>query len=350
MTPRGGRGIIGRLAPWASMAVLALSTTGVGAAAELGLITGSKTGTYFRVGEDLRRVVRSSGIDVVVHPSKGAVDNLFAVSRRGRIHLGIVQSDVLAFVADRHADPAVARIAGRIALVFPLFDEEVHVLGRRDIGDFAQLAGKRVAIGREGTGTYLTARWLFQLAGVAPREMVPLDAGEALAQLKAGRIDALVYVAAAPIGMLQRQLKDDDGLALVPIGTSRIRDAYAGAEIPAGTYAWQPTPVATVAVKAVLVSAELDAQGCELIGRFAQAVSAGRDWLVQHGHPAWKHVDLEHPIVGWEQPDCVRDHVRATPATDSPAAGTTATDSPPAGPITERNPVADAIKDALDRR
>jgi TRAP-type uncharacterized transport system substrate-binding protein len=301
MTSRARRSIARQVVIWALGVVLAVAAAGVAAAGELGLITGRQTGTYFRFGHDLKRLVRPSGIDVVVHPSNGALDNLFAVSRRGGIHLGIVQSDILTFVADQHANPSLARIARNVHMVFPLFSEEVHVLGRRDIGDFEQLAGKRVAIGRVGSGTYLTARWLFKLADVA----------------------------AVPIGMLQR-LKTDDGLALIPIMSSRIRETYAAAEIPGDAYAWQRTPVPTVAVKAVLVSSDLDEQNCALVGRFAQQVAAGHQWLVQHGHPAWKQVKFDNP---WQEHECVRNSGRA----DSPAAG-----------IRERNPVGDAIKDTLD--
>ena len=140
MTSRARRSIARQVVIWALGVVLAVAAAGVAAAGELGLITGRQTGTYFRFGHDLKRLVRPSGIDVVVHPSNGALDNLFAVSRRGGIHLGIVQSDILTFVANQHANPSLARIARNVHTVFPLFSEEVHVLGRRDIGDFEQLA------------------------------------------------------------------------------------------------------------------------------------------------------------------------------------------------------------------
>jgi uncharacterized protein len=328
-----------RFAQLVSILLIVLSAVSAVLAAELGLITGGEHGTYFQFGQDLKRLVKPSGINVTVHPSKGSVDNVFAVSQGRAIQLGIVQSDVLAFVSDQPANAAVTQIAKSIRMVFPLYDEEVHILGRREIADFGQLAGKRVAIGREGSGTYLTARWLFTLAEVAPGEMVPIDAPEALAQLKAGRIDALVYVAGHPVALLQREVKPEDGLALIPIASKRILDAYAAADIPADVYPWQATPVSTVAVKAVLVSSDLRGQDCDLVGRFAQQVASGLPSLQKHGHPKWKGVDLDSPVKGWEQYDCVRKHVRTPPEGDSPAASTA-----------ERNPIADAIKGALDRR
>ena len=154
---------------------------------------------------------------------------------------------MLAFVAKVQSDPVLTRIAKKTKMVLPLYNEEVHVLGRRGIGDFDELAGKRVAVGREGSGTYLTARLLFKLAEVTPAESVLIDTDEALAELKAGRIDAMFYVAGFPVRLLKEDVKDTDQLALVPITSKSIVEFYPRAEITANTYAWQPAAVSTVA-------------------------------------------------------------------------------------------------------
>ena len=319
--------------------LVCLGVVGSAAAADLGLITGSESGTYYRFGQDLQRLVKTSGINLSVHPSKGAVENIFAIHQRRGIQLGIVQSDVLAFVADARSNPAVTKIARSTRMVFPLYDEQVHVLARAGLGSFDNLAGKRVAIGREGSGTYLTASALFKLSDVKPAERVPLDGPEALAQLRAGRIDAMVYVAAYPISLLKDGVTAADGLALVPISSKSILESYAPIDIPSNVYAWQATPVSTVAVKAVLVSSDLRQRECDLVGRFAQAIVKGRDWLAQNGHPRWKTVDLDFRLDGWEQYDCVQKYVgRPSPVESSPSAS--------AGP---RNPVNEAIKGVLGR-
>ena len=326
----------------AAMLLLSVGAVGVAAASDLGVITGVEKGTYHQFGQDLKKLVKPGGINLTVHPSNGSVDNVFAVSQGRGIQLGIVQSDVLSFVADQTSNPALSRIARRVRLVFPLFDEEVHVLGRRELTDFDQLANKRVAIGREGSGAHLTARWLFKLSGIAPAELVPLDASDALAQLKAGRIDAMIYVAGQPLALLRQQVKAEDALALIPITNKSIVETYALAEIPADAYDWQTTAVSTVAVKAVLITVESSGPECEAVGRFAQQVATGFDWLTRHGHSKWKRVELETPLKGWEQYECVRKYVGTRPAD--------AEGENPAASAGERNPIADAIKDALDRR
>src|SRR5262249_62178064 len=151
--------------------------------------------------------------------------------------------------------------------------------GRDGINDLKRLAGLYVAIGREGSGTYLTALSLFQRASVVPAAMVAISAAEGLAQLRAGRIDAVVYVAASPVRLLRHAVNQSDGFVLVPITAPAIIDAYATTEIPAGTYPWQPTVVSTVAVTAMLVAPDRDPQYCEKNGQFAPHLIAGFGWL-----------------------------------------------------------------------
>ena len=43
--------------------------------------------------------------------------------------MGIVQSDVLAFVFRIQNDPVLRRIARKVKMVFPLYNEEIHILG-----------------------------------------------------------------------------------------------------------------------------------------------------------------------------------------------------------------------------
>lgn len=177
--------------------VIGFATTS--AAAELGIITGGERGTYYQFGLNLRDLARNHGIAMNVYSSKGSVENIYAVYQRPTTQMGIVQADVLAFVGRLQANPVLKRIAKKTRMVFPLYNEEIHILARNELTEFDDLAERRVAIGREGSGTYLTARLLFNVSEVTPREMLPIDTDEALAELKAGRIDAMFYVAGYPV-------------------------------------------------------------------------------------------------------------------------------------------------------
>ena len=313
---------------------LIVAATVPASAADMGIVTGSEKGTYYQFGLNLQRLMKSNGINLTVSPSKGSVENVFAVYQRPATQLGIVQSDVLAFVARVETDPVLQRIAKKIKMVFPLYNEEIHILGR-NVPSFDDLAGKRVAIGREGSGTYLTARLMFKVAEVEPKQMLLIDTDQALAELKAGRIDAMFYVAGAPVKLFTEGVAEADGLALVPVTNKSITEFYPNVELPARSYPWQAQAVPTVAVKSVLVSFDFRRLDCDNVGRFAQVLSTNMGWLSDNGHPKWKAVKLDYPLKGWEQYDCVRKYLART----APA--------PAVAKSSELNPVMDAIKNIL---
>ena len=323
---------------WARLSVaglLVILSATLSFATDMGIATGGEKGTYYQFGLNLQTLLKSSDINLKVHPSKGSIDNVFAVYQTPGIQLGIVQSDVLAFIARVQTDPVLKRIAKKTKLVFPLYNEEVHLVGRRGIAGFDDLADKRVAIGREGSGNYLTARLLFNVSEVTPREMVTIDTAEALNELKAGRIDAMFYVAGYPVRLFMDDVAAADGLALIPITNKSITEFYPIAEIPASTYPWEARPVSTVAVKSTLISFDFRRRDCDVVGKFAKMVSDNLAWLVKNGHPKWKSVDLNFPLRGWDQYDCVRKYLgKSAPA----AARSQSVDT---------NPIMDAIKDAL---
>jgi hypothetical protein len=45
---------------------------------------------------------------------------------------------------------------------------------------------------------------------------------------------------------------------------------------------------------------------CQNVGKFADILEKNIDWLRKNGHPKWNSVDLDYPLKGWEQYDCVK--------------------------------------------
>lgn len=301
----------------------------------MGMVTGGLKGTYFQFGLNLQKLMRQHGIELHVANSDGSVENIFAVYKRPHTQMGIVQSDVLAFVGKVQTDPVLKRIAKKIKMVFPLYNEEVHLLGKKDIEDFEQLEGKKVAIGQEGSGTYLTAKLLFEISGIKPADMLTISASDALRRLKNGEIDALFYVAGYPVKLFSEQVVAKDDLALVPIVSKSIVEFYPKIEIPADVYTWQQEKVNSVAVKSVLISYDFRMANCQNVGRFANLLENNLDWLRDNGHQKWQSVDLEYPLKGWQQYDCVKNYQGKTPRRMRPKKSQ------------EINPVLEAIKDII---
>jgi len=300
-------------------------------AQDMGITTGNKRGTYYQFGLNLAQLVKSRNIKLNVFDSAGSVQNVYAVYKAPGIQLGIVQSDVLAFITKIQTDANLARVASKTRMVFPLYNEEVHLIGQQGIVDFDDLADRVVAIGEEGSGTYLTAKILFEVSEVKPRELVAIGTDEGLAQLKQRKIDAMFYVAGQPVKLFSEGVTAQDKLALIPITNKSILDFYLDVQIPAKTYEWQDQLVNTIAVKAVLVSYDFRGINCDNVGKFAKTLQDNLEWLKANGHPKWKSVDLNAPVKGWEQYDCVKKYLQ-----------------PSQRPVAERtrdtNPVMDAIK------
>ena len=303
-------------------------------AVDLAVMTGGKKGTYYQFGLNLKELVKSRGIRLGVINSTGSIENLYAVYKRPRTQMGIVQSDVLAFVSKVQTDPVLKRIAKKTKMIFPFYNEEIHLVGRRGLLNFDDLEGKRVAVGKEGSGTYLTAKLIFEVSDILPGEMVAIGTSDALSKLKAGTIDAMFYVAGYPVKLFKEDVSEEDGLVLIPILNKSIMEFYPKAEIPANTYQWQPETVKTVAVKAVLVSFDFRRANCEFVGKFAQILYNNLVWLRANGHSKWKSVDLDFPLQGWDQYDCVKKYLAEQ------------THAPPKKSA-ELNPILEAVKDIL---
>lgn len=282
---------------------------------ETSIVTGGAAGTYIKIGRDIAQIAAECGRTMTVQESAGSIENILAVRDRPLTQFGIAQSDVLEYVRTFQADdPVLARAAKGIRIVFPLYDEEIHVLARREIADLAGLAGKRVSTGVEGSGNSLTASLLLDLAEVQPAERLKLSPADSLAALLDGTIDAFFYVVGAPAALFAEGEIDPQRFHLLPLTDPVLQALYTPARIAAGTYAFQSEAVDLVAVKAVLLTFDFvprrnayQAAACRTVAEFSHLILSRLDRLKETGHPKWKSVDLTALPPGWTVSNCVLD-------------------------------------------
>ncbi len=267
-------------------------------AGTLGIATGRETGTYYRFGEDMKRIAATEGLSLRVYPSKGSVQNLLALYQRDNLHLTISQVDVLFFLESLgNADEK--KLASAMRVVLPLYTEEVHLVASKGITRFSDLQGKRVAVGEEGSGTAITAHTLFALANVEPAETVWLEADQAVEALLNNSIDAAILVAGSPMKLLQEKLPAQAGVDLVSLDDEVFQELYGPpVSIPAGTYAWQNGDISTLGMMSLLITLDFpgDSEACAEIGQLAEVVIRERDWLISKGHEKWAQVDFDYPV------------------------------------------------------
>ncbi len=278
------------------------------------IMTGGATGTYIQIGRDIAKLGQAIGMDVTVVESAGSMENIAAVRDRRYTQFGIVQSDVLDFIRTfKNEDPAMRRIARGTKIAFPLYNEEVHIVTKKSapINVLADLSGKTVAVGAPNSGTNLTTTFLFEVTNIRPQTLVTIKAAEALEELRAGRIDAFVYVAGAPTKLLADTGPNED-LKLIPVAAGAISGYYGTSIIKAGTYPWLKEDILTPAVKAVLMTFDYDPKrndylkhSCEVVSKISYLINRNIEYLRQNGHPKWKQVDLNAIPPGWERAKCV---------------------------------------------
>lgn len=283
----------------------------------LNIVTGGPAGTYIQFGRDISEIGAACGQTLNVRESAGSLENVFAVRDRPVTQLGIVQSDVLEYLRTfEKEDPTLRRAAEGLRIVFPLYDEEVHVLARSDIESLSELDGKRVAVGVENSGNYITAQLVLDLAEVEPAERrTDLAPTAALEALRAGEIDAMFYVVGAPAPLFAEAELGDD-FHLLPMEDPVLRAVYTPATIETGTYGFLEEDVPIVAVKAVLVTFEFEARrsryhrmSCRGVSDFTHLITSRFDELRESGHPKWREVDVTAIPPGWSVASCALEGV-----------------------------------------
>ncbi len=280
---------------------------------ERNILTGGPTGTYIQIGRDMSDIASACGIELNVRESAGSLENFLGVRKRRHTQLGIVQSDVLEYLKTYSSeDPEIARAIFGVRIAFPLYNEEVHILAKREITSLADLNGRRVAVGVEDSGTFLTASLVLDLARVTPAERLTINADTSLQRLLEGSIDAFFYVAGAPTNIFQSNQIDPDKLHLLPITDPTLAAVYTPSRIEAGTYPFQQEAIDVVAVKAVLMTFEYNPgrnvyhrQSCQAVSDMAYLIVKQFQTLKQVGHPKWNDVDLNDIPPGWSISECV---------------------------------------------
>jgi len=262
--------------------------------AQLNLLSGVEGGTYQALAEDIQR---ASSQKITVINSKGSVENFERLVEDNDIFVAFVQYDVL--ISNEEKSPVLRK---DLRVLLPLFlDEEVHLIAKSGSGiaNVQDLAGKKVAVGIHGQGTFVTAATIKKFAHVQ-WESIEMNINEAQLALEAGDIDAYFYVGGAPVNSLSK-LKKNSKIQLVNIKAEGMENIYSSKEIPAGTYAWQKKTVITLAVPTILVCnvKEMSIDTRRKLNTLLTDTKSGLMGFQKEGHPKWKDVYTKSHSINW---------------------------------------------------
>ena len=252
--------------------------------------TGGTAGTYYGYGNVLAQyVAANSEVDMTAVAGNGSADNIDKLDMQVA-QLGFVQNDVAyyAFNGIRiyEGDPVTSFTA-----IAALYTETVQLITcNPEIKSVADLKGKNVSIGSQGSGVYFNAIDFLNAYDLTENDITPTyqsfaDSAEAL---KDGKIDAAFVVAGAPTPAVT-DLATSKDTYLVSLDDEHvtilqgISGAYTKSIIPAGTYANQDEDVVTVGVKATIIA-----------NAIVKTIFEGKDSIA---HDKAKDLDLEYASV-----------------------------------------------------
>jgi TRAP transporter TAXI family solute receptor len=175
---------------------------------------GAADGAYMQFAQRYQEFLKQNGITLVVQPSSGSVQNLERLEQ-GSADVGLVQSGLGFLTTQPGKDSSESPLHSLATVAY----EPVWVFSRMPLKvGLAELAGKKIAVGAQGSGTRKVALDLLKDYGIsqANATVLPMGGTEAAQQLLAQNIDAAMFIA-APQAPAVAQLLAAPGVSLASL-------------------------------------------------------------------------------------------------------------------------------------
>ena len=213
----------------------------------MSIVTGGTGGVYYPLGGGLANMLTKyvPNWSATAEVTGGSVDNLKLV--------GAERADIAFAMADASLDAlrAEGKFKGAkvplktLAVLYPNRMHVVTVEGKK-ISSVAELKGKRVSTGSQGSATEVMAFRVLEAAGLNPEKDITrerLGVAESTNAMKDGKIDAYFWVGGVPTSAVT-DLGATPGLTLKLIDHGDLAEKmnakwgplYSAGEIPAGSY------------------------------------------------------------------------------------------------------------------
>ncbi len=228
---------------------------------ELVFTTGGESGTYYAFGTVLAGQISDrtdTSVKAIVGPgSKGNIESMDANDAQ----LGLVQSDVMAYAYNGTNLFAESGKIDGFSTVAALYMEQVQIVTLDpSIKSVADLAGKNVSVGENGSGVYFNAIDILAAYDLTLDDINPTyqSFGDSTEALQDGKIDAAFIVAGAPTTAVTSlaATKDVYIVELDDEHIDKLMEAspyYSKNVIPADAYGLEKDAT-TVAVIAVIIA------------------------------------------------------------------------------------------------
>lgn len=231
------------------------------------IATASPGGVYYPLGGSICRLFNFAaerhGLRCAAEISDGSVANVKALLK-GEVDVAIVQSDVLRAAMEEAGEFMNSGAGQKLRVLFGAHDEPFTLIARPDSGikTSSDLIGKRINIGTPGSGFRQTMDHLASASELTTdsfAKVLELDPQAQVDALCAGQLDAIVYMAGNPNGLIQDATSRCNG-RITPVPPDRVASMierhgeYRAMDVPGGLYANHPNDIPTFGTLAVVVT------------------------------------------------------------------------------------------------
>ncbi len=283
------------------------------------IATGGTAGTYYPVGALIANVISNPpgsrpcdeggscgvpGLVAAAQSSEGSVANVEAISA-GHVESGFCQSDVVFWAYNGSGIFQGSEPRRNLRLIGSLYPEVVQIVVRHNSGiaSIPDMAGKRISLDVEGSGTLVDARIILESYGLTDDDLMAeyIQHVSAVTKFREGELDGFFIIAGYPTNSVFDLI--EEGLAdLLPIpdqdalGLLTDNPFFSLSVVPEGTYPGT-LYVPTLAIGAQwIVTPELPD---ELVYGITQSLWHDNSRaLLDSGHPAAQQLKLSNALLG----------------------------------------------------
>ncbi len=167
----------------------------------LSISSGTETGVYYEYAKRYAALLVTKGVTLDVKNSAGAHENLQRL-KEGEVDIAFIQGGVQEEL--KAGEESKLRSLGSVAY------EPVWVFYRNEsrVDELHQLKGKRIAVGKDGSGSYSLVTRLLEANGIAKNSsgLVQLAGPGAANALQRGEVDAVMIVSSVDAPAVQKML------------------------------------------------------------------------------------------------------------------------------------------------
>ncbi|NPV70815.1 MAG: TAXI family TRAP transporter solute-binding subunit [Firmicutes bacterium] len=255
----------------------------------LNIATATTGGAYYPAGIAAAQLfTEQAGVQASASTSAGSVENIDLLMK-GEADIVCVQSNILQW-AYEGSDTYKGKPNQDLRILAPILSQHYNFVIRKNAGikSVRDWKGKRVVVGRAGSGTVSTHEMVLGAFGMTLQDVKPdyIGQAEAIEAIRNGLADATIAVGAAPISQVSDALvAPNTNAAVLSLSDEEIKTITEkhkwsmAMPIPAGTYPNQKDEIKTVGHLGYFVVRKDFPQ--DLAYKLVKAMYDNKDWLTK---------------------------------------------------------------------